>query len=1248
MAAVDTVKGRYSSYKLLNEVGHGGSARVFRAQDVVTQRKVAVKQLFGNRLQDREDWLREVDALNALNNHHCPHVIQYLDHMQQHGKLFLVEEYAERGSLLRQLRQDGPMTEGVACNIVFQILTTLHRMSQWNIIHGDLKASNILLFDGEMVKLTDFALHSHSESKEGSGGSNIHCNLMGSLSIGGDDADVDNEEESNSPPANLAATRARLALSLAGASSGSRLSCSATPQRTGAATGAAAAAAVVEGTDEGSMHSARAVENLPSVISPPALIEFRGSVYWAAPEVLAGESCVTAASDIWSVGCTTIELLTGAPPYFDRSMPNATHHVLKYYYAVIAGQRMAAVDTQEETEEGGDSEAPAVVSTATKSEQQQEQQGWERSKRSARCDKQTEGERDADGGGGNARAADAEEFDSLMPPLPDTLHLSEECLSFLRLCLRLRPAERPSAGELLQHPWLWNVVVPQLLQAARDGRGMGNSPGEEDGVHNNTNNNSSSNSGANNSSNVGSRFAVIEKWVELNLRSDQESRCRAWLKGDALPLLVPALTPRIMTPKYIGNVMRCFSHFAETDSALVPLFLNRLGATELWSVEELTSACDADHLVTLFRRCCDVQDPQVQVFTPTHPSALRFMLGLEKAKVEELVAALHRLLVDGEPPRHQAEPSAGVAAPVAAANTATSPLLRSGDHMEKEEREKASSASAETPHPDEAMEQSATWQRQQERCERARERLLRDGGAAVLCQRVESQCKAAFLSSAPPTLESSTIRRFFEILEVVEPLPGGQSLLWGFPSEDSVGSPSTRAGVAGLTSAASLMTPHSDAVVNSSSNKNHASTLASAAMDNSATTPLTSPLPVTPRESMSPTNNTYPSAHTTVAAPAPVALANTSSNINGSAAMAHNAASSHFGSGSFIVHAEGEWTSSLSWMLAVQESAHHCCEAAVRLLTRYIPLATEVRAEYLDKAGLSLAATLALVASNECMSTELRCAAVGCLPKLQANSLRAARYLRDPIRCIPLLSLTLKRSALSQELATSILAALRALTTEKQTLAACVSSPWVWDALLTLLDELAAQGNKSKAKGNGERSVAPRHDKNRSDDVSSTSSSPPSPAAPHTPAQRVLGITDDPKSHPTPHRHDGNGASSAMLASILALISQWFADVSPTALVSMATTAVGANRSMAFPPPPSSSAPSASTHMHPSSRQCGSTNPAVPPSLPALLQRLYVQLKDLLRNEAICRDDVLPHVDKALEYLAPLEGPLPAASAAAK
>jgi serine/threonine protein kinase len=55
-----------------------------------------------------------------------------------------------------------------------------------------------------------------------------------------------------------------------------------------------------------------------------------GTPYWMAPEVIEMTS-VTAASDIWSVGCLAIELLTGSPPYFEHAPMSALFRIVQVH-----------------------------------------------------------------------------------------------------------------------------------------------------------------------------------------------------------------------------------------------------------------------------------------------------------------------------------------------------------------------------------------------------------------------------------------------------------------------------------------------------------------------------------------------------------------------------------------------------------------------------------------------------------------------------------------------------------------------------------------------------------------------------------------------------------------------------------------------------------------------------------------------------------------------------------------------------
>lgn len=905
MAASTVVKGRYSSYKLLDEVGRGGSALVYRAQDLATKADVAVKQLLSNSKEDAESWRREVDALTALNKHQCSNVVRYLDHMQQGGRLFVVEEFADRGSLLAYQRRRGKLTELEVCEMVYQLVCGLERIHHWGFIHGDLKASNALLFKSGVVKLTDFALLSRCAADQ----ADQHTRKSSHRERAHHNSSSTNNNSSTSNSSKLDGPSASVT-DLLGATPASN----------------------AEGTP------------LPSS-------EFRGSVYWAAPEVLSGTCSATPASDIWALACLTMELLTGRPPYFDRSIPNAVHHILRLYY---------------------DEEGESV----------------------------------------------------LMPPLDGLEACREECLSFLRRCFRRNPVDRPTAAQLMQDPWFIDVTVPQLLRAVSGGASANGAAvvGEEEGGGS-----SDGTSGPTAKVDV-NRFSNIEQWVERNLISDQEMRCAAWLRSDALALLVPALTPRLMTPAYIGRVMWCFSHFAEGSSSLAPLFLDRLGATDLWGVEELTYSCDASHLVALFRRCCDVQDTSVAVFTPTHPRALLYILQLEKAKAQEGIKALHALFVRGGRV-HAAGSSEDLATDAAGAAGMT-------------------------------------------RAQQARTRLLSEGGAAVLCYIIEKQCHTAFLNTTSPALEWPSINLLLEVLWQVSELPRGQRLLWGFtPHGTEKDEPVTRtvtstgsfggsglggggaavheSGEAFASTAAANSTPCPPQPSEGGGSSPHSTNATNTAAASTTTTPSTTAAVAV--------NNSSPTVNTTTNAAA------SSNNTDTAASAVATIAAGGSGSAAAIC----SWTTSTQWLMAVQEAAHHYCTAGARLMMSYISLASKLDIKtYVEKAGTSLAATMVLIASQESMPVDIRRDALKCLPLLHTISPRAARYLRDPVRCMPLLAITLRRA--SPEMAEAFLETISCMgSEEKHMWAPCIGSPWIWDAMAHQLTTAYAACRGAKEKEDG-------------------------------------------------------------------------------------------------------------------------------------------------------------------------------------
>ncbi|WP_410648779.1 protein kinase domain-containing protein [Amycolatopsis sp. cmx-4-54] len=151
------VAGRYA---LLGELGRGGMGIVWRAQDQVIGRQVAIKELkFPNAPEDAsvlsERMLREVRSGGRLND---PAVVTVYDVVTENGATYIVMELVEAPTLADLVRDRGPLPAQQVALVGERVLSALRAAHAAGIVHRDVKPANIMVAPDGRVKLTDFGI----------------------------------------------------------------------------------------------------------------------------------------------------------------------------------------------------------------------------------------------------------------------------------------------------------------------------------------------------------------------------------------------------------------------------------------------------------------------------------------------------------------------------------------------------------------------------------------------------------------------------------------------------------------------------------------------------------------------------------------------------------------------------------------------------------------------------------------------------------------------------------------------------------------------------------------------------------------------------------------------------------------------------------------------------------------------------------------------------------------------------------
>jgi serine/threonine protein kinase len=148
-------------YLLLDVLGKGGMGTVWRADDQLLDRPVAVKELHILTRGDEEHRIRlgrAVREARAVARVPHPHVVGVHDLVESEDRLWIVMELVEGPSLAHHIAETGPLTSQHTAALGLQLLEALEAVHAAGTLHRDVKPANVLLRrDGDAV-LTDFGI----------------------------------------------------------------------------------------------------------------------------------------------------------------------------------------------------------------------------------------------------------------------------------------------------------------------------------------------------------------------------------------------------------------------------------------------------------------------------------------------------------------------------------------------------------------------------------------------------------------------------------------------------------------------------------------------------------------------------------------------------------------------------------------------------------------------------------------------------------------------------------------------------------------------------------------------------------------------------------------------------------------------------------------------------------------------------------------------------------------------------------
>ena len=146
---------RIGKYEVLEAIGHGGFATVYRARDPLMKRVVAIKLCAEPDEDLRRRFMREAQIAGSLDH---PSIVRGFDCGIDDAGVYLVEEYLDGEDLKHKIQSRSPISHRLRVAILIEVAQAMGYAHSKGVFHRDLKPGNIRVLESGRVKIMDFGV----------------------------------------------------------------------------------------------------------------------------------------------------------------------------------------------------------------------------------------------------------------------------------------------------------------------------------------------------------------------------------------------------------------------------------------------------------------------------------------------------------------------------------------------------------------------------------------------------------------------------------------------------------------------------------------------------------------------------------------------------------------------------------------------------------------------------------------------------------------------------------------------------------------------------------------------------------------------------------------------------------------------------------------------------------------------------------------------------------------------------------